>query len=170
MKKVTNESSITKNSANLDDIINNTDKMEGLLNSRDFITNLINDLINNKRNVVEWKLVDSSGSIDDVDPESLKNTFGVDYSFDFKYRYGNEVIPLTMFITGEVSFDRTPYRSASRMQPAEGGEAVIDDKDLGNQLDISLFDKDGGDIDISWLKQNPALEKQVTSSILKDYV
>lgn len=168
MKKITNESTLTKNPANLDDIINNTDKMEALLNSREFLTNLVNDLITNKRNVVEWKLVDGKGSADDIDHESLKNSFGVDYSFEFKYRYNGQIIPLTIFITGEVSFDRAPYSNATRMQPAEGGEAVIDDQDLGNQLDLSLFDKDGGEVNISWL--TPELEKQVTKSIIKDYV
>lgn len=168
MKQVTNESSLTKNPANLDDIINNTDKMETLLNSREFLTNLVNDLINNKRNVVEWKLVDGSGSVEDVDHESLKNSFGVDYSFDFKYRYNGQIIPLTIFITGDVYFKRPQYRDATHMQPAEGGEAVIDDQDLGNQLDLSLFDKDGSEVNISWL--TPELEKQVTKSIIKDYV
>jgi hypothetical protein len=167
MKKVTNES-LTKNSANLDEIIGNVDQMDALINSREFVTSLINDLINNKRNVVEWKLVDGNGSLDSIDPHTIKDTFGIDYSFDFKYKYQDQVVPLTIFISGEVPFKVSPRVRGDYFTQPEGGEATVDYKYLANNLDLGLFDQDGTDIDISWL--TPELKKRVTTEIIKDYV
>lgn len=167
MKPKVNES-LTKYSANLDEIVNNVDEMDKLLRSREFVTKLINDLVNNKRNVVEWKIVDSVGSIEDIDPDSLRDTFGVDYSFDFKYNYEGQIIPLTIFISGEVPFDVSPVRRGDYFNPPEGGEATVDYKNMGSHLDLGLFDKDGSEIDISWL--TPELEAKVTRELLQDYV
>lgn len=193
MKKV-NES-LTKNPANLDDIVNNVDQMDTLLNSREFLTTLINDLMNSKRNVVEWKLVDENNGADRIDPEGLTDSFNVEYSFDFKYNYitaeerkqhektnqelrrrgqpeklfpKGEIIPLTMYINGSVSFARGEVRPGNHFTPPEGGEMNIDMNHLGDNLDLSLFDKDGDELNLKWL--TPELEKKVTQSILKDYV
>lgn len=167
MKKLTIES-FTKFNANLDEIMGNVDEMDQLLNSREFITTLITDLISGKRNVVEWQLVDGHGKSEDVDSDSLKDEFGINYSFEFKYRFKDQVIPLTIFIAGDVKLIKTPYRSASYLQPAEGGGNEVDFNDLGRELDLSLYDKDGSEINIKWL--TPDLKKKVTREIIKDYV
>lgn len=167
MKQKTNES-ITKYDANLDEIVNNSDELDTLLNSREFITQLINDLINDKRNVVEWKLVNGNGSTDDVEMNTLKETFGVDYEFAFKYKFGEKVIPLSIFISGEVPFKATPVMKYNRDTPLEGGEVTADYKNMGSQLDLGLFDLDGGELNIKWL--TPEMVKNVTKGILQDYV
>lgn len=160
--------SLTKYSANLEEIMDNVDEYDQIINSKEFLTTLVNDLINN-RNIVEWKLMDSHNGLEDVDPfDNEKDSFDIDYSFDFKYRYKDKVIPLTLFIKGDVYFSRTPYRSASRMQPAEGGEAEVDYKNLDYGLDLSLFGQDGEDINIKWL--TPDLKKRLVQQLLKDYV
>lgn len=167
MKNPTNES-ITKNTANLDEIMGNVDEMDAILKSREFQTALINDLINGKRNVTEWKIVDGNGSLESIEPHTIKDTFGIDYSFDFKYKYGDQLIPLTIFISGEVPFNVSPRMSGDYFTQPEGGAASVDFKNLGMGLDLSLFDKDGSEVDISWL--TPELEKRVTKSIIADYV
>lgn len=167
MKKTTNES-ITKNTANLDEIVNNIDEMDAILGSRDFITNLFNDLRNNRRNVAEWKLVSGSGNAQEIDPETIDNYFGVDYIFDFKYKYLDKVVPLTLYIVGKVYFNRSDYRGASHTQPAEGGEAVVDEKDLGKNVDLTLMDNEGEEINISWL--TPELKIQVAKAILNEVI
>jgi hypothetical protein len=167
MKKSTNES-ITKKSANLDEIVNNVDEMDALLRSREFLTTLVNDLINNKRNIIEWKLVDGNGSVSDVDSQELKDTFGVEYSFDFKYNYQGKTLMMTLFVSGEVPFKVSPVRSGNYFTPPEGGEVSVDYKNMGKELDLSLFDQDGSEIDISWL--TPELEEKLTKQILQDYI
>lgn len=167
MKKTTNES-ITKHSANLDDIINNVDELDVLLNSREFITSLVNDLINGKRNVVEWKLVNGNGSTEDIEPYSLKDTFGVDYSFDFKYKYQNKVISLTIFITGNVPVNIKPVNNGDHMTPPSGGNIGVDYKNMGKDLSLGLFDQDGSEINVSWLTSE--LKARVTKELLQDYV
>lgn len=167
MKQKTNES-ISKNSANLDEIMHNTDEMDALLNSREFITTLINDLLNNKRNIVEWKIVDGNGSANDIDGDSIKDTFGVDYSFEFKYKYQDVVVPLTLFITGNIPFNVSPRRSGDWFTPPEGGEVSIDFNKMGSDLDLSLFDKDGSELNVKWL--TPDLSSKVAKQILQDYL
>lgn len=160
--------SLTKYSANLDEIMDNIDQMGELLNSKQFLTTLVNDLISGKRNVTQWKIMDQSGSLEDVDPETENDSFDINYSFDFNYKYGDKVIPLSIFISGDVYFTRTPYRSGNYFTPPEGGEAVIDDKSLGQTLDVALFDKDGRDLNIKWL--TPDLKEKLIQQIIKDYV
>lgn len=167
MKKRVNET-LTKKDANLDEIVNNVDELEKLLGSREFLTTMINDLVNNKRNVVEWKLVDGVGSVDDIDSQSLKDTFGVDYNFDFKYNYQGKIVPLTLFISGEVPFNVTPKRGGDYLTPPEGGEVKVDYNNMGKNLDLGLFDQEGSEVDISWL--TPELESRVTKEILQDYI
>jgi hypothetical protein len=161
--------SLTKYSANLDEIMDNVDQLDEIINSKEFLTTLINDLINNKRNVTEWKLMDSHNGLEDVDPfDNEKDRFEIEYSFDFKYKYQDKIIPLTLFINGDVYFSRTPYRSASHMQPAEGGEAEVDYKNLDYGLDLSLFTQDGDEVNIKWV--TPDLKKRLVQQLLKDYV
>lgn len=167
MKKTTNES-ITKNSANLDDIINNVDEMDLIIKSKEFQTSLINDLINNKRNIVEWKLMDSSGGLGDVEQGTIKDNFDIDYSFDFKYRYNGKIIPLTLFITGNIHYNISPSRNGDWLNAPEGGEVEVDKQNLGSGLDLALFDQDGSEISIKWL--TPDLEKKLTKQIMQEYV
>jgi hypothetical protein len=169
MKNTQINETITKNSANLDDIVNNTDEMDEILNSREFITTLVNDLINKKRNITEWTLVDSIGGIDGLDPETIRDTFGVDYEFNFKYKYkDHDSIPLTLYISGEIPFKMTPRKNGNWFSPPEGGEATTDHKNLGPNLDLGLFDKEGGEIGIKFL--TPEIQSKVAKEILQDYV
>jgi len=167
MKTTTNES-ITKNTANLDEIVNNVDELDAILNSREFITKLIDDLRNKKRNVVEWKLVDGKGTTDDIDPHSIADTFGVNYIFDFKYKFGDKIIPLSIIISGEVPFDVTPHKRGNWFTPPEGGAVTVDYKNMGSGLDLGLFDQDGSELNIKWL--TPELRSSVTKEILQNYV
>lgn len=167
MKKVTNES-ITKNSANLDQILNNVDETEKTLQSKEFQTVLVNDLINGQRNVTEWKITDGNGSVSDIDPATLKDYFDIDYSFEFKYKYKGKLYQLSLFISGLVHFNVNPVDNGNWVNAPSGGEAVVDDKNLGNGLDLALYDQDGSEISIKWL--TPELEKKLTKQIIKDYV
>lgn len=160
----------SKRSANLDEIIDGEQNPspEEILKSRDFQTNLINDLINNKRNVSSWEVYEQSGSIQDIDNQD-DNDFDIDYMFNFKYNYKGVEIPLSIFINGTVDVNWVgKYISATHWQPAEYPQPEIDEKSLGRMLDFSLFDDDGSEVDISWL--TPELERKVAKSIISPYL
>lgn len=160
----------SKRSANLDEIIDgdNTPTPEEIYNSKDFQVNLINDLINNKRNVIEWKVIDNSGSMEDLKGDA-DDSFNLYYSFDFKYTYKTTQVPLTIFISGDVDVNwDNGYISATHWQPAEHPSAEINNKNLGRNLDIALYDDDGGEISLTWL--TPDLEAKVAKSIISPYL
>lgn len=160
----------SKRSANLDEIVDGdgTPTPEQVLNSKDFQVNLINDLINNKRNIIEWKVIDNSGSINDLE-NGDDDSFDIDYSFDFKYNYKGVPVPLTLFINGRVDVKwMGKYISATYYNPPEYPQPEVDDKSLGKTLDISLFDDDGSEIGIQWL--TPDLEAKVAKAIISPYL
>lgn len=162
--------SLTKYSANLDEIMDNVDQMSELLNSKPFLTTLVNDIIKGSRNITQWKIMDKAGSLEDVDPDSDRDYFDINYSFDFDYKYADKVIPLSIFISGNVYFSRTPYRRGNYFTPPEGGEAVIDYNSLAQTLDVSLYDKDGIELDVKWLDNDPKLKLALINQIIKDYI
>lgn len=160
----------SKRSANLDEIIEGdaTPTPEDVLQSKDFQINLINDLINNKNNVIEWKVIDNSGSMEDLRGGN-DDSFDIDYSFDFKYNYKGTPVSLTIFINGQVDVDWVgKYISATHWQPAEYPNAELDYKNLGKMLDIALYDEDGSEISLQWL--TPDLEAKVAKSIISPYL
>lgn len=160
----------SKRSANLDEIVDGDQNpsLEEILKSKDFQVNVINDLINNKRNVVSWEVYEKSGSMEDLESDS-DDRFPIDYTFNFTYKYKETEIPLTLFINGDVDVDWIGrHISASHYQPAEYPEPKIDEKNLGRMLDIALFDDDGSEIDIQWL--TPDLVTKVAKSIISPYL
>jgi hypothetical protein len=159
----------TKRSANLDEILDgdNNPSLDEILNSREFQTNLINDLITGMKNIVSWKVVDHTGSIDDIERD--ENTFNIDYSFDFVYKFKDSDIRLTLYIIGTVDVDWIgSYRSATHYNPEEAPQAKIDYRELGRMLDLSLFDDGGNEISLKWL--TPELELKVVKSIINPYL
>jgi hypothetical protein len=160
----------SKRPANLDEIADgdaNPSKDE-ILNSKDFQVNLVNDLVNNKKNVDSWKVVQSSGSMDDLQ-STEDDQFNLDYDFDFVYNFHGIKIPLTLFINGnvDVNWDGR-YVSATHWQPAEHPRAEIDYRNLGTGLDLALYDDDGTEVSLQWL--TPELKNRVVKSIISPYL
>lgn len=160
----------SKRPANLDEIADgdaNPSKDE-ILNSKDFQVNLINDLINNKKNVDSWSVMQSSGSMQDLQ-STEDDEFNVDYDFDFVYNFHGIKVPLTMFINGAVDVNWSgSYRSATHWQPAEYPEPEIDNRSFGRGLDLALYDDDGSEISLQWL--TPELKTRVVKSIISPYL
>jgi len=160
----------SKRSASLAEIVDGSENpsKDEVLKSKDFQVNLVNDLINNKKNVKSWTIRDQHGSMEDL-RDTDDDRFHVDYDFDFVYNYKGVDVPLTMFINGDVDVDwRGSYRSATHWQPAEHPEASIDYKNLGRMLDLALFDDDGSEISLTWL--TPELRNQLVKSIISPYL
>ncbi len=169
IRKLVKES-ITRFNANLEEIMDNNDELSQIYNSREFLISLFNDLINKKRNVVEWKVMMANNDSESASPydESSDGDFNVEYDFDFTYNYNGKPLKLTMFITGTVAFTQTPTNGGDWFTPPSGGGKNIDFKDLGNGLDFTLFDDDGTEINTSWL--TPDLKKKIVAQVMKDYV
>jgi len=160
----------SKRPASLAEIVDGSENpsKDEILKSKDFQVNLINDLVNNKRNVKSWEVYDKKGSIEDLRGTD-DNRFNIDYDFNFTYNYKGVDIPLTLFINGDVDVDWVgSYRSASHWNPAEYPEPEIDQRSLGRMLDLALFDDDGSEIGLTWL--TPELETQVVKSIISPYL
>lgn len=160
----------SKRPANLEEIIDSdaNPTQEQIFKSKDFQVNLVNDLINNKRNVTSWEVYDKHGSMEDLQG-SDDDSFNIDYTFNFKYNYKGTEIPLTLFINGEVPVNwHGSYRSATHYNPSEYPEPSIDDRSLGGSLDLALFDDDGSEISLTWL--TPELQSKVVKSIISPYL
>lgn len=167
----------SKRSANLDEIIDgeNNPSKEDVLESEDFQKNLINDLINNKRNVTDWTVFEHSGSMDDLE-STEDDGFNISYDFHFVYNYKGTPIQLSLYITGDVDVNWDGrYVSATHWQPAEYPESEIDYKNLGRQLDITFFDDEGSELNLvrkdngnSWF--TPELKNKVAKSIISPYL
>lgn len=160
----------SRRKADLDEIVNgeaNPTKDE-ILNSKDFQVNLINDLINKKKNVNSWEVRKSSGSIEDL--QSTDNDkFPVDFDFDFVYNFHGIPVALTLFINGEIDVNwNGSQRSATYLQPAESPQPEIDQRSFGRNLDLALYDDDGSEISLTWL--SPELQTKVVISIISPYL
>jgi hypothetical protein len=160
----------SKRPANLAEIVDgdgNPSKDE-ILNSKDFQVNLINDLVNNKKNVDSWRVIQSKGSTNDLESTD-DDKFAVDYDFEFVYNFHGIKVPLTLFINGNVDVNWSGrHIPATHMQPAEHPESEIDYRTLGRDLDLALFDDDGSEISLTWL--TPELKTSVVKSIISPYL
>jgi hypothetical protein len=160
----------SKRPANLEEIVDgsgNPSKDE-IFNSKDFQVNLVNDLINNKKNVESWSVRKSSGSMSDLQ-STEDNQFDVDYDFDFIYNFHGIKVPLTLFINGAIDVNwQGSHRSATHYNPAESPEPSIDNRTFGKSLDLALFDDDGSEINLTWL--TPDLQIRVAKSIISPYL
>jgi len=194
VKQLINEF-LSKHDANLDSIISNKDEKTELYKGRKFLTEFVNNLQNlnnfakelsndltnidpntmdgkNQPNskIVNWRLEQKSGSLEDVDPHDDEATnIPINYIFDFDYKFDGNVYPLSLSIEGVVYFSRTPYRSGNYFTQPEGGEANIDYKDIGNTTKLTLHDREDGDeIDISWL--TPQIKNKIVGQIVSNYI
>ena len=167
----------SKRAANLEEIIDseNNPSQEDVYESDDFQKNLVNDLINNKRNVSDWTVFEHSGSMEDLESND-DDSFPINYEFHFTYNYKGTAIPLSLYITGNVDVNWSGrYVSATYLQPPEYPEAEVDYKNLGRMLDIAIYDNDGGEVKMinkttgnKWV--TPELEKKIAKSIISPYL
>jgi hypothetical protein len=158
----------SKLTANLQEIMDGdgNPSKEDILNSKDFQVNLVNDLIS-KKNISDWEIYDEHGSIADANSEN--DQFAIEYTFNFKYKYKETLLGLTLFINGEVDIDWVGgHAPETRYNPAEYPTPKVDDTNLGRSLDLALFDSDGSEISLTWL--TPDLEKRVVKSIISPYL
>lgn len=169
IRKIIKES-ITRFNANLEEIMDNNDELGQIYNSREFLTTLFNDLVHNKRNVIEWKVMGAHNGSEDASlyDDSAYGDFKVDYDFDFVYNYKGKQLKLTMLINGNITFTQGKTNSGDRFTPPSGGEMNIDQNSLGNDLDLTLFDNEGKEVSTTWL--TPDLKKKVIDQVMKDYV
>lgn len=165
-----NELYSSRRASNLEHIVDeeNSPKKDEILNSKDFQVNLINDLIDKKKNVDSWTVRKSSGSIQDLESDD-DTQFPVDFDFDFVYNFHGIKVPLTLFINGEVDVNWSgSHRSATYWNPSESPEPEIDKRSLGRGLDLALFDDDGSEISLNWL--TPEIQTRVVKSIIDPYL
>lgn len=165
----------SKRSANLEDIVDhdNDPSTDDVLKSEHFQKTLFTDLISGMRNLSNWKVVEKSGSLEDID-NTQEDSFPINYDFDFTYNYKGTPIPLSLIINGSIDISwNGRYRSATPDQPAEHSEPSIDSKYLGDNIDVTLY-SDGSKVPLvkadgqSWM--TPQIKKNVANAVLSPYL
>jgi hypothetical protein len=134
--KIINETISDYNFLSMNEI-SEEENLKNIIKSKDFQIQFINDLINNF-NKTKFKDIDISYK--EVKQDVIHNdsySLSIEYTVEFKY-----------------SFDNVEYQFLMLLN---GNGINSNDSIKWNNINIKLFDKNGNEININWLKNNPRL-------------
>lgn len=155
------------NFLNMDEL-KEEEEYSSLVNSKDFQTNLINDLAQfDETKIQDWEIDSVNTNMEDNDRED--NYVNFDYSASFDYVYGDRKVPLYITIEGSnIPIKQSGgYSPATYLNPAE--YPSIEGFDF-KYSDVSLFTRDGDEINIDWLNQNNTLKEKLVNKLVKDSI